>query len=634
MPRLRSRGGGVALAFACLALASPVRADELLAHDLADLSLEQLANVVVTSVSRRSERLSDVSASIYVITAEDIRRSGAGTLPQALRLAPNLQVARADANQWAVSARGFNSVLTNKLLVLIDGRTVYSPLFSGTFWEVQDLLLDDVDRIEVVSGPGGTMWGTNAVNGVINIITKSALETEGAVLRGGWGNTTRAAAGRIGGELGKGFHARAWGKFVEQDHYERGDRSDIFDNSDRRHGGVRLDWEKGSNAFTVEGGGYDEDIAQAIGVRQLQGWHLLGRWARQTDAASSMQVQAYYDRTDRDQPGSLIDALDTWDVEFQHGFRPLAAHDVFWGAGYRYQWDAVDNTNPGTLAFVPDDRALRTIHVFAEDGIRLTRQLHADLGIKAEHNVYTGWEVLPTLRFSLKPRPSHLLWGSLSRAVRAPSRIDRDFFVPGTPPYLLAGGPDFVSEVSRIAELGYRGQPSPAVTLALTTFIHEHERLRSLEPGPDGPEWGNKIHGTTRGVEGWLRWRVRPSWALTAGGVAQRQRLALDSDGNDLGGLPSLGNDPDFWYGVRSALDVGPKLEIDAAFRRVGRLPLPYVPAYSTMDLRLAWWLRPAFELAVTGRNLFERSHPEWGLAPGRAEVARSVFVALRWRSR
>ena len=631
---MRSRpGGGVAAALLCILLAAPVRAEERIAANLADMSLEELANVVVTSVSRRGERLSDAAASIYVISSEDIRRSGAVTLPQALRLAPNLQVARADANQWAITARGFNSVLTNKMLVLVDGRTVYSPLFSGTFWEVQDLLLDDIDRIEVVSGPGGTMWGTNAVNGVINIITKSTVETPGALVKGGGGNAAISGAMRYGGAIGKGWGARGWGKVVALDSSERGDRSEVGDASQRRHGGVRFDREHGEDTFTIEGGGYDTDIDQALAARQLSGYHVLGRWTRQR-ASSSFNVQGYYDRTNRDQPGSLVDALDTWDVEFQHGFEPFKQNELLWGAGYRYQWDEVENLGPA-LAFIPDDKALRTAHVFAEDGVHVTDALRLDLGIKGEHNEYTGLEWLPTVRLSFKPDAKHLLWASASRAVRAPARIDRELFVPGSPPFIiLAGGPNFESEVSRVAEVGFRGQPAQAMSISLTGFYHEHEKLRSLEPTPDGLQFENRIHGNTRGVEGWLKWRVAQAWELSAGGVAQDVRLAPDDGAFALGGVSGLGNDPDFWYGIRSALDVGDAVEVDAAFRRVGALPQPYVPAYNSADLRLAWWFTRSFELSATGRNLLERSHPEWGVDPVRAEVGRSVFVSLRWRAR
>jgi iron complex outermembrane receptor protein len=631
--RMRTRGGGIATLL-LFALALPVRADERVAANLVDMTLEQLGNVVVTSVSRRSEKLSDAAASIYVITADDIRRSGATTLPQALRLAPNLQVARADANQWAISARGFNSVLANKMLVLIDGRTVYSPLFSGTFWEVQDLLMVDVERIEVVSGPGGTMWGTNAVNGVINVITKSAAETHGSIAGFGGGNVAFAGALRSGGAVGNGWHARGWFKAVGFEDSERGDRSEIEDGSQRNLVGLRFDRDTGDNAYTIEAGGYDIAVDQLPAERDLDGYHLLGRWSRQPEQGSTFNVQAYYDRTNRDQPASLVDKLDTYDFEFQHGFRMFAHQEVLWGAGYRYQWDAVRNLGPG-FVFMPDDRAIRTAHVFVEDGIRLADAWKLELGVKAESNEYTGLEWLPTIRLSVKPAARHLLWSAVSRAVRAPSRIDRDFFSPAAPPhFILDGGPDFVSEVSDVAEVGYRGQLVNDFSLSLTAFIHEHDGLRSLEPTPSGPQWQNRIHGTSRGLEGWLRWRPMRTCEISAGGVAQDIDLALDPGSNDVGGLAALGNDPEFWYGIRASVDPSEQLEFSADFRRVGALPRPYVPAYNSANARVGWWLKPQLQLSVTGRNLLERSHPEWGVDPVRAEVARSYFVGLAWRSR
>jgi iron complex outermembrane receptor protein len=438
---------------------------------------------------------------------------------------------------------------------------------------------------------------------------------------------------RYGGAIGNGWHMRGWGKVVSLDDSQRGDRTEIQDSSQRRHGGVRLDRESGATTITIEGGGYDSQIDQPIDERDLSGYHLLGRWTRQGQGASSVNVQAYYDRTNRDQPGSIVDALDTWDVEFQHGFEPFKRNELLWGAGYRYQWDAVDNLS-AAIAFIPDDRALRTAHVFAEDGVHLTDALRLDLGLKGEHNEYTGLEWLPTVRLSFKPVRSTSC-GPRSRAVRAPARIDRELFVPANPPLRARRGPNFESEVSRVAELGFRGQPVQAVSLSLTGFYHEHEQLRSLEPTSDGPQFENRIDGNTRGIEGWLRWRVARVWELSAGGVAQEVRLALDDDSNDLGsGLPSLGNDPDSGTGVRSALDLGSDVEVDAAFRRVGALPNPHVPAYNSADMRIAWWFAPTFELAATGRNLLERSHPEWGVDPVRAEVARTVFLSLRWRSR
>jgi iron complex outermembrane receptor protein len=428
--------------------------------------------------------------------------------------------------------------------------------------------------------------------------------------------------------------ARVWGKYSDHDESHRGDRTPVGDASIRRSGGVRVDWAPGENALTLDAAGYSEDVDQGATVRDLSGLHALARWERPLGTSSKLEVQAYFDRTTRDQPGAIDDELDTWDLEVQHTFRPLEGHQASWGASYRYQDDDLVNVNPPALAFVPNDRVLHTSSVFAEDGIRVSRVLRFDFGARAERNEYTGWEILPTARISAKPGADHLVWASLSRAVRAPSRIDRELFVPGTPPFALAGGPTFESEVARVAELGYRCQPSHGLSLSLTGFVHEHDNLRSLELGPNGPEFKNGIHGTVRGAEGWLSYRPTKSVRLSAGGVAQRIRLAGDDGASLLGGTSQLGNDPPYWFSLGASFDAGPRVEIDGQLRKVAPLPDPVVPDYVQLDLRAAYWLTRAFELSVSGRSLLERSHPEWGVDPVRAEVGRSVFVQLRWRSR
>jgi iron complex outermembrane receptor protein len=600
-------------------------------EDLTSLSLEQLADIEVMSVSRRLERLSEAAASIYVITAEDIRRSGAVTLPEALRLAPNLQVARADANQYAISARGYNSVLTNSMLVLVDGRTVYSPLFSGVFWEAQDLPLDDVERIEVISGPGGTQWGTNAVNGVINVLTRSARDTQGSLVAGGLGTTIGFGHARFGAGGGGDTHWRVHGRYVDVAHTERADGAGIRDASERWQGGFRADRGDSMSSWMLTGGAARAQIDQGMGERLVDNVHLLASWTRRLGAGRNFRLQAYYDRNERDQPGSIREELDTWDVDVLFPFPGVGRHRVQAGAGYRHQADRVQNLGPG-LAFVPGDRDLEFAHAFVEDAIRLHDALDLELGLKLEHNVYTHWEVLPNLRLAWRPGAERLLWGAVARAVRAPSRIDRELFVPAAgPPYLvLAGGPGFRSEVSWVAQVGYRAQPTPFVSYSLTGFVHESDRLRSLQPSPDGPVFGNGFAGTTTGLEAWGRWRITPWWRLDLGMVEQRRTVRRDDPAAS--GDTQLGNDPHRWASLRAAFDVPGGHELDLGVRRVGALPNPAVPAYVAVDARLGVRLPRAVELSITGWNLFDRRHPEWGVAPGRPEFERSVLAALRWR--
>ena len=621
----------------CIAIASALAGaaqakPEMLASNFSDLTLEQLSSIEVTSVSKRPERLADAAASVFVINAEDIRRSGATTLPEALRLAPNLQVARADADQYAISARGFNSVLANKMLVLIDGRTVYSPLFSGAFWEAQSVIIEDVERIEVISGPGGTLWGSNAVNGVINIITRPAKDTQGTLASAGAGNRQRGAAIRQGLHLDNGGSLRLYGKYAEQANTSNAAGGEIRDASDIWQGGFRADWDGSPQTVTVQGDAYSSRIDQGTpalpSLRRVSGGNVLGRWLRNLGDDATLRLQAYFDRTERHQPGAINEKLDTFDVEFQHGFRPLTGHALLWGASYRRRNDDVTNLNPASLAFIPARRRLELASMFIQDDITIRPGLNLTAGIKFEHNDFTGWEYLPNARLAFKPTADQLLWGAASRAVRAPSRIDREFFVP----FALAGGPNFVSEIATVYELGYRAQPIAALTASITAYHHDFDRLRSVEPGAVAPVFDNKIEGTLNGIETWVAYRIMDSWRIKGGFVKQREKLRIKPGGLALGGVSGLGNDPDSWWTLGSAFDLGADVELDLSARRVGALPSPAVPSYTAVDARIGWRFRPNFELSLTAANLFDPRHAEWGSVPGRAELERSLFVKLLWR--
>jgi iron complex outermembrane receptor protein len=619
------------LGFSLLVLVQDPRAASPSTGDLADLTLEQLSSIVVTSVSRRQESLASAAASIYVINADDIRRSGAISLPEALRLAPNLQVARADANQYAISARGFNNVLANRLLVLIDGRIVYSPLFSGVFWEAQDVMLEDVERIEVISGPGATLWGANAVNGVINVITRAASATQGPLLAVGAGNRERGSSVRYGGAIGSG-HFRVYGKHFDRDHTERANRTSVLDASARSQAGFRADWKLDGHNLTLQGDAYQSDIDQLTGgARDIAGTNVLARWSEERSDGTSLRVQAYYDRIERDQPGSIRDTLDIFDVEFQHGLVPGEGHRLLWGAGYRYADDRLVNLGPG-LAFRPADRELTWYNVFGQHQWRLRSDLALTVGLKAEHNDYTGLEWLPSARIAWALTPERLVWSALSRTVRAPSRIDRELFLPASPPFFFAGGPDFRSEVSNVLELGYRAQPSQTLSYSVTAFYHDHSRLRSYEPRAGGVRVENRISGSTRGIEAWGTWRPVAAWRLDAGWVEQRQRLAPDAD--SLGTLASAGhgNDPRRWIKLRSAVDLTSRHELDVMLRYVGALPSPVVPSYTAVDARLGWRVSRELELSLLLQNLFDRSHPEFGAAANRVEFRRGAFINVVWR--
>jgi iron complex outermembrane receptor protein len=600
---------------------------KLAARELVDLSLEQLSNIVVHSVSRRDEPLARAPASVYVISGDDIRRSGATSLPEALRLAPNLIVARADANQYAISARGFNNTLANKLLVLIDGRTIYTPLFSGTFWEVQEVMLEDVERIEVISGPGSTLWGANAVNGVINVITRAASATQGALATVTAGTTQRDAGARYGGKVGDG-HYRLYAKTVRRDNTSTADATPIRDQGDLTQVGFRTDWGRASDGFTVQGDAYGGEFDQAPAARETAGANLLGRWTRALGADASLRVQAYYDNTYRHHPGTFKEHLDTFDLELQHAAGRFGRHLLLWGFGLRHYRDRVENFP--ALAFLPAERRLNRNQLFVQDEIALSKSLDFTLGAKIETNSYTGEEFLPSARLAWRPDERQLVWTAASRAVRAPARIDREFFIPASAPFTVAGGPDFESEVSNVYELGYRAQATRELSFSITGFYHDHEKLRTLRPQPGGAVLANDLEGRTSGFETWGNWRAAEWWRLSAGFTYLDQDLRVREGATDLQAPSGTGNDPGHWWKLRSAFDLSSTLELDVMLRHYDELPDPSVPAYTAVDLRLGWRASRALELSLIGQNLGERRHAEWGVAPGRPEFERALFLRAR----
>ncbi len=636
---------GVAVLLAASA-ASGAPAAETAPQNLADLSLEELGNIEVTSVSKRAERLSDAPASVFVITGEDIRRSGVTSLPEALRLAPNLLVEQANASGYSISARGFNNSAGNKLLVLIDGRSVYSPLFSGVFWDVQDVMLEDIERIEVISGPGGTLWGTNAVNGVINVTTRSAKDTQGALVAAGGGNSESGGAARYGGTIGADGHYRVYGKYTDIDATSLGSGSAVDDAWHKTQAGFRADWARAGDQVTVQGDAYSGEKGQpapgtlSIGtvIRPLNpvsisGLNLLTRWNHPLDGGAGLSLQAYYDHTERDVPGTFDDTLDIIDLQFQHSLAPIAAHSLVWGAEYRYGRDRVVNS-PDFVAFLPADADQVWASLFAQDEIALRENLRLTLGARVERNDYTGYEFLPSARLAWKVAADHLLWTAASRTVRAPSRIDRDFYFPANgPPFLINGGPNFQSEVANVYELGYRGQPWARLTYSVTAFYTEYDHLRTLEFSPGGTfplEFANEMDGTTSGVEMWANYQASASWRVSGGFTTLHKELRLKPGSSGLnGGVSAEGNDPDYTWNLRSTHNLSEQWELDAIVRSVAELPNPVVPAYIAVDMRLGWKPRRDLELSLTGRNLFDDAHAEFGNALTRSEFGRTVFFKV-----
>jgi iron complex outermembrane receptor protein len=610
----------------------------------ADLSLEELNDIVITSVSRQEERLSKAAASIFIISGADIRRSGARTLPEALRLAPNLQVARLDSQNYAITARGYNTALQNKLLVLIDGRSVYSPMFSGVFWDAQDVVMEDIERIEVISGPGATIWGVNAVNGVINVITRNAKDSQGALISAVGGSEERDGTVRYGARLGGDGHFRAYARYSRHEDAQTAAGAPVHTGGQHRQAGFRGDWALRDGAFMLSGDTYEGRSGQPSGLAdvRISGANLIGRYTRKLSSDSDLRLQLVLDHTERNQPNALVDKLDTIEIEAQHGLRLGRRHNIAWGVGYRFSDNKVEN-GP-RLGFLPERINLHWGNVFAQDEISLRENLTVTAGAKVEHNNYTGAEFLPSMRLAWTPDASQLFWGSLAHTVRAPARVDRDFYLPavpvlvaGVPRYTLGGGPDFKSETANVVELGYRAQPRADLSYSVTLFHADYDKLRTAEPNPaGGPNSGlyvlrNEAEGKVRGAEMWLQWQPAARWRLYGGLVLQDVDTTLKPGSGDVTAAGAT-NDPRSHWMLRSSHELPSNMQFDWTLRRMGRLPHPAVPAYHELDVHWLWRLRPNLDLALIGQNLLHRSHAEFGALPGRSVFERNVLLKLTLR--
>lgn len=592
-------------------------------QDLSGLTLEQLADIQVTSVSRRPEQLSGAAASVYVITRDDIRRSGAASLPEVLRLAPNLQVQRVGSVDYAITARGFNSFETaNKLLVLIDGRSIYTTLFSGVLWDAQGLVLEDIERIEVISGPGGALYGANAVNGVINITTRSARDTQGPAISAGVGTDDRTLSLRHGGALGE---AGAWRLFLTG--FDRSDTEMVgggsgLDAAAGIRAGGRVDWSNGHGDWMLQGDVYDHESPGDVALR---GGFALGRWGRQLGDHGRIDVQAYYDRADRVN-GPVEEEVRTWDVSLQQAI-DLGRHAIVWGGGHRW----VENTltsPPGAATLVPASRDITLGNLFVQDQISLRDDLVLTLGVKVEDSSFTGVEVLPNARLAWSLDNGSLLWGAVSRAARTASRIDRNLTLPG----FLVGG-TFQSEILTAYELGYRARPARNLNLSVSAFYHDYTDLRTVAPDPATIlplRFANGGEGHTSGIEAWGSYEVSPRWRLDLGVVTLDKEFRLKPGETDISSLASVGDDPSWQVLLNSRAQLTDRLELDVHLRAVDELAASGVDGYVEADLRLGWRFDNGVELALTGSNLINDTRLETG-DPGRQRVlGRSAYLTLR----
>jgi iron complex outermembrane receptor protein len=641
--------------------------------DLTSLSVDELMNVEVTSVSKKEEKLFQTAAAIFVITHEDIRRSGMTTVPDLLRMVPGLDVARIDGTKYAISARGFNGRIANKLLVLIDGRSIYSSETSGVYWEVQDLILEDIERIEVIRGPGGTIWGANAVNGVINIITKRTQDTLGGLVAIGGGTEDKAVVStRYGGKIGEKAAYRVYAKYFNRGGLVDSSGRDANDSQNALRGGGRVDWQMNDrDSLTLEGDISKSHLREnptAISLvspfaptinrpGDFSGGSLLGRWTRTFSDRSDMELQLYYDRFSRDifEGGGNID---TFDADFQHHVQIGKRQDIVWGFGYRIVKHASDDSSATPARFIPMKESTQLLSVFVQDEITLLKdRLWLVLGSKVEDFKDLGDKAAelnaePSVRLLWTPQRHQTMWAAVSRAVRTPARSDTDirgslsaFAGPGGTPYIatILGNENFKSETVLAYEAGYRVQPNSKLSFDTATFYNVYDRLQTFEPGVPFFEadpqpahviipvvFGNLMRGRTYGVEASVNLNVTKGWRLAGSYSLLRMQLhayAESLDTNSPGATE--GGSPQHQFQIHSYLRLPHNFELDAALYRVSDLPTSQVPSYARLDVRFGWRIGEGVEISAGGQNLLNGRHEEFAGSQAAlltSEVKRSAY--------
>jgi len=656
----RTLSRGLAVLLAALLSLAPVSAlaEAEAEDDLASLDIEDLFDLEVTSLSKKSQRLTEAAAAIYVVSGDDIRRSGMRSIPEALRMVPGLQVARLSGNRWAISARGFGSLFSDKLLVMIDGRSVYTPLFAGVYWDTVDTMIEDVDRIEVIRGPGGTLWGANAVNGVINIVTKNANDTEGALVSGGAGNIDRFVSGRYGVKVNEDLAVRGYAKYFNNEDFKGNAGAPSHDETDQGRGGFRMDWTPTEDDhLTVSGDLYkgesdatvDSSFQLIPGTTlntdtEVRGAHILGRFTHVFEEGHDAAVQMYFDRTERDD-AMWEEWRNTFDLDLQHRFQAPLESEVVWGLGYRYTDDDVDE---GVAGFNPDSRDENLYTGFVQGELPLFEDiLRLTAGTKLEHNDHTGWEYQPSVRAAVIPNQMHTVWGAVTRAVRTPARSNDNLQinqVGGIPiPDAVRGNPDSRSEKVWAYEMGYRVQPMDTVSLDVSGYYNDYDDLQTLEvrqlfPGTD-IQFDNKMTGEGWGVEVYGSWRVLDWWKMQAWYTYADLNLDLDNDSQAQPLIP-LGSEavedgvPNHSFQIRSSMDLPYDTAVDVAFWWVDEVEALNIGSYERLDLRLGWMPIESLELSFVAQNLTQAKHQEWAHEFGYSgtRIPRTFYGALTWK--
>ena len=659
---------GPALLILWLFSAVPVRSQQQAGTNLAQASLEDLLNIQVTSVSKKEQKLSQVAGAIFVITQEDIRRSGALNIPDLLRMVPGLDVAQINANTWAISARGFNLEFANKLLVLVDGRAVYTPLFGGVYWDTVDVPLEDIDRIEVIRGPGGAVWGANAVNGVISIITKSAADTKGGLVTAG-GGTQAQGFGTVqyGGKIKEDSSYRIFAKYLNDDHLPDLNGQNGDDGWHLLHGGFRADTRlSAKDSLITEGDIYDgkeggifvhsilsppQNINE-LGLALLSGGNVLTRWSHTFSSRRDISLQFYLDRYDRDAP-QFEEFRNTFDFDFQNHINLGARQDLIWGVGYRH---TADQTAPTIdRAFLPANFAGQLFNVFIQDQITLkSDRVALYVGSKVENDYFTGFDLEPSVRLAWTPSNRRTFWAAISRAARTPTRRDVGLDaaltpLPGPAEVALLGNPNMKSEHVIAYELGYREEPTDYLSLDVAGFFNTYKGLESLEPSASffdsnsSPPvlvfpivLGNKMYGSTEGVEASVNWKATHRWTLNFGYSFLKMNLHTDPTSLDtVSVVDTEGSNPDHQAQLRSHVELprGFSWDVNAYF--VDSLPVQPVPSYTRLDTQVGWRLAERVELNLVGQNLLQDHHEEFNdflQSVNSSQAKRSAYAKLTWQ--
>jgi iron complex outermembrane receptor protein len=610
-----------------------------------DLPIDQLLQIKVTSAARKSQAISDTPAAIYVITQEMIARSAANNIPDLLRMVPGIEVARIDANKWSITSRGFSGRFANKLLVLVDGRTVYTPFFSGVFWDQQDLIMADIERIEVIRGPGGAVWGANAVNGIINVITKSAKKTQGGYAKGLVGTQgTGSGAIRFGDKIGKATYFRAHAKYFGRDSGDLSTGGEGADDWKLANVGFRMDSKvNAQDSLSVRGQFVSSETGETFPVPSISapfssinegdsenkaGFFAL-EWNRTASSGSKYKVQTYYDHVSRNDPRARVTA-DTFDLDFQHQFKLGNRHDIVWGAGYRLISD--DSSGSFSVSLAPESDTYDRLSFFLQDEISVIQNtLAVSIGAKVEHNDFTGFEFQPSVRGTWKIDPNQTAWGAVSKAVRTPDRgtlgsTVRQMVIPGAPPLVVTtiGNPNYDSEEVIAYELGYRSQISDKVSADIAAFYNVYDKLTGGIAGTPffDPSLGganlvtpvspvNIVDGQSYGIELSANWRAN-DWVRFQGSYSYLQ-LELDADPIAAPGSETAEDEsPHHQFKLRSAFTLGSDTSLDVYLRYVGEISGLGIDDYMTLDFRFGWKAMPGVEFAIIGRNLLDGGQAEY----------------------